>query len=102
MQTVITETTVKAGRERDWDAAYHERAMDARKQPGWIDLHLLVPEGDGRTRVVVGSWRDRAAWERWHDTDTFKRTRAALDDATEKHGEDRWFDVVEQQALVSA
>jgi heme-degrading monooxygenase HmoA len=101
MQTVMTETTVKPGRERDWDNAFHDRAMDARRQPGWVDLHLLVPQGDERTRVVVGSWQDRESWERWHETETFKRTREQLNDATETHGEDRWFDVIEQQAKPS-
>jgi heme-degrading monooxygenase HmoA len=97
MLTVISETTVKPGREGEWDAAYHERAADARNQEGWVDLHLLVPVDDLNRRVVVGSWRDRDAWERWHETETFRRTRERLDDATESHGEDRWFDVVEEK-----
>ena len=97
MLTVITETTVKNGREADWDRAYHERAADARNQPGWVDLHLLVPVDDGRRRVVVGTWQDRESWERWHTTDTFERTRDRLNDATESHGDDRWHEVVEQR-----
>ncbi len=97
MMTVITETTVKPGRETDWDRAYHERAEDARKQPGWVDLHLLIPVDDRRKRIVVGTWQDRESWQRWHGTDSFQRTKQALDDATESHGEDRWFRVVEQQ-----
>jgi len=97
MDTVITETTVKAGREADWDRAYRERAADARTQDGWIDLLLLIPDDEPQTRVVVGTWRDRGTWERWHETETFRRTRAALDDATERHGEDRWFRVVEHE-----
>ena len=98
MMTVISETTVRPGSERDWDRAYHERAADAPRQDGWIDLHLLIPVDAPRQRVVVGTWRDRDAWERWHDTETFRRTRAALDSATESHGEDRWFEVVVEEA----
>src|SRR5687767_10919819 len=97
MLTVITETTVRQGREADWDRAYHQRAADARKQDGWVDLHLLVPEGEQRKRVVVGTWRDREAWQRWHTTETFQHTKQQLDDATESHGDDRWFQVVEQE-----
>jgi heme-degrading monooxygenase HmoA len=97
MLTVITETTVQAGREADWDRAYHERAADARNQSGWVDLHLLVPVGDQRRRVVVGTWQDRESWERWHGTETFKRTRDQLNDATESNGDDRWYEVVEQR-----
>lgn len=95
--TVITETAVHEGRESDWDAAYHERAADARKQDGWVDLHLLVPVDDPGRRVVVGTWRDRDAWERWHTTETFKRTRDRLDAATAEQGEGRWFEVVEEK-----
>ncbi len=98
MMTVITETRVKAGREADWDLAYRDRAEDARIQEGWIDLHLLVPGDDPRTRVVVGTWRDRTAWEQWHGTESFRRTREALDAATETEGTDRWFDDVEYKA----
>lgn len=97
MLTVITETTLKSRSEADWDHAYHERAADARAQPGWVDLHLLIPEGDERTRVVVGTWRDRAAWEAWHATATFQRTRSQLDAATESHGSERWFRVAAQE-----
>lgn len=96
MLSVITETIVKQGRESDWDAAYHERAADARNQDGWVDLHLLVPLNDRRRRVVVGTWQERQAWERWHQTDAFERTRMRLDEATESAGEDQWFDVVEE------
>ena len=97
MLTVMTETAVKSGREADWDRAYHERAADARNQPGWVDLHLLVPVDDPSKRIVVGTWQDRNAWELWHTTETFQRTRDQLNDATSTHGDDRWFEVVEQQ-----
>jgi heme-degrading monooxygenase HmoA len=97
MLTVITETIIKEGREADWDAAYRERAADARAQDGWVELQLLVPLEDRQRRVVVGTWRDREAWARWHDTGTFQATRDQLDDATEEHGEDRWCSVVEDE-----
>ena len=97
MHTVISETTVKPGREADWDAAYGERAADAENQPGWVELQLLVPLEDARKRVIVGTWRDRDAWQQWHETETFKAKRERLDDATEQHGEDRWFRVVKDE-----
>jgi heme-degrading monooxygenase HmoA len=97
MLTVISETVVKQGRETDWDAAYRERAADARLQDGWVELQLLVPLEESQRRLVVGTWRDREAWERWHDTDTFKATRDQLDAATEKDGDETWFSVVEDE-----
>jgi heme-degrading monooxygenase HmoA len=97
MLTVITETALREGGESDWDEAYRERAADARKQDGWVDLHLLVPVDDRSRRVVVGTWRDRDAWVHWHTTETFLRTRDRLDAATAEHGADRWFEVVEEK-----
>ena len=96
MMTVMTETTVRAGRESDWDGAYRERAADATRQDGWIDLHLLIPVDAPRHLVVVGTWRDRDAWQRWHDTETFRRTREGLDRVTRiiKSIEDFWLSTV--------
>jgi heme-degrading monooxygenase HmoA len=68
--TVITETIVKPGREADWEVAYRERAAAARDQDGWVELQLLVPLDDRRRRLVVGTWRDRDAWDQWHTTAT--------------------------------
>ena len=101
MLTVISETRVKPGREAEWDSAYHERAADARTQAAWVDLHLLVPVDDQRTRVIVGTWRDREGWARWHDTDVFQRTRDRLDAATESGGEHHWYDVVEDRVAAT-
>ncbi len=98
MMTVMSETKVRPGHEAEWDAAYRERAADARKQDGWVDLHLLVPEGDADTRVIVGTWRDKDAWQRWHQTDSFRRTRERLDAASDGGGGDRWYSVVEQKS----
>ncbi|MEI2618746.1 MAG: antibiotic biosynthesis monooxygenase family protein [Thermomicrobiales bacterium] len=97
MMTVMSETRVKAGHEAEWDAAYAERAADARTQDGWVDLHLLVPETDPAARVIVGTWRDKDAWRRWHQTETFQRTRELLDGASDDRGDDHWYAVVEQE-----
>ena len=99
MLTVITETTVKAGSESERDVGYHDRASDARAQDGWVDLHLLIPVDDPQRRVVVGTWRDRESWERWHQTESFQRTRERLDAASEEHGDDRWFEVVDERSV---
>ena len=101
MLTVISHTRVKNGRGAEWDAAYHERAADARMQRGWMDLHLLVPVDDQQSRVIVGTWQDRESWELWHDTDVFTRTRERLNAATESGGEHHWYDVVEDRVATS-
>lgn len=93
MKTVITETTVKEGQEGAWDAAYRERLEDARRQPGFVGMELLIPEDQPRLRVVVGTWQSQAAWSAWHETDIFRRTRERMNAATTDDGTPRWYEV---------
>jgi heme-degrading monooxygenase HmoA len=106
MLSVMTETRVKPGHESDWDRAYHARAEDAQAQPGFVALQLLAPQDadapDAQRRVVLGTWRNREDWERWHATDTFASTRAALNAATEDDGQERWFTVIEEHSATVA
>lgn len=100
MMTVINETTIRPGGEAQWDQAFQERAAEAQKQPGWVSLQLLTPVDEPQKRIVVGTWRDQESWEQWHNTETFQNTRQKLDEVTEHHGEDKWFNVkVEENAL---
>ncbi len=91
--TVITETTLEPGREAEWDRAFQERLADARNQPGWHGLQLLIPLDAPNRRVVVGTWESRAAWEAWHATETFQRTRQPMNEADRTDGQERWFEV---------
>ena len=93
MMTVITETTLEAGQEAEWDQAFQERLAAARQQPGWIGVQLLIPVDDPDRRVVVGTWESREAWEAWHQTDTFQRTRQRMNEADRADGRERWFQV---------
>lgn len=95
MQTVITETTLEPGQEARWDAAFQERLADARNQPGWVALQLLVPLDAPHKRVIVGTWESREAWEAWHRTETFQRTRTRMNEADRSDGQERWFDVAQ-------
>lgn len=102
MMTVITETSVKSGREQVWDQAFKSRAADAQQQPGWVATQLLVPVDDGQKRIVVGTWQDQQSWERWHTTDSFQQTRDQLNSATIDDGAERWFEVTVEQASKEA
>ena len=93
MKTVITETTVKAGQEAAWDGAYRERLEDARRQPGFVGMELLTPEGGANRRLVVGTWQSKDAWSAWHQTETFRQTRERMNAATADDGTPRWYDV---------
>ncbi|HEX2280169.1 MAG TPA: antibiotic biosynthesis monooxygenase family protein [Thermomicrobiales bacterium] len=98
MMTVITETSVQPGQEQEWDNAFRARAKDAQKQPGWVATQLLIPADDRQKRVVVGTWQDQESWERWHNTDSFQQTRDQLNSATVDDGNERWFEVMVEQA----
>ena len=94
MMTVITETTLEPGQEEAWDQAFQERLAAARQQPGWVGVQLLIPLDAPNRRVVVGTWESREAWEAWHGTDTFQRTRQRMNEAGQADGQERWFQVV--------
>lgn len=91
--TVITETAIESGQEAAWDDLYHQRFEDARTQPGWVAMQLLIPADAPNSRVVVGTWQRREDWEKWHATDTFARTREQMNRLTQSHGQDRWYEV---------
>lgn len=93
MRTVITETTVTPGHEKDWDDAFQNRAKAAANQPGLIGMSLLIPFEDKYKRVVIGIWESEEDWRRWHQTDAFKRTRETMDAATASDGLPRWHQV---------
>ncbi|HUZ01251.1 MAG TPA: antibiotic biosynthesis monooxygenase family protein [Thermomicrobiaceae bacterium] len=98
MITVITETTVKPGQEQEWDRAYQARIDDARRQPGWIDAQLLIPEGEQDRRVVVGTWRERSDWEQWHLTPVFRQTRGEMNAATRDDGQVHFYELKARHA----
>lgn len=98
MMTVITETTLESGQEPQWDQAFQERLEDAQQQPGWIGFQLLIPLDAPNQRVVVGTWESRAAWEAWHNTETFQRTRQLLNELEQTDGQERWYEVLQVAA----
>ncbi len=93
MMTVITETTLEAGQEAEWDQAFQERLAAARQQPGWIGVQVLIPEGEPQKRVIVGTWESQEAWARWHEANPFRETRRQLDTLDRTDGQERWFTV---------
>ena len=95
MMTIITETTLEPGQEPEWDRALRERLEDARNQPGFVSVQVLIPLEALNKRVVVGTWQTRADWEAWHSTETFQSTRQRMNQVEQSQGEERWFEVIE-------
>lgn len=90
MVTIITKVRLKDGAEREWDAAMRDRMAGAEKQPGWIRGQLLKPEREPRVRVIIGSWRSRENWKKWHGDPRFAETRRRLDGLVAAPEEHTW------------
>jgi heme-degrading monooxygenase HmoA len=94
MKTIVTLVHLMPGAGRDWDAVMRRRLSAARQQPGWVGGQLLRPIDKENRRVIVGTWRTRADWDRWHDDPTFAETRQRLDGLESAPPDHWWHDVV--------
>jgi heme-degrading monooxygenase HmoA len=94
MMTVITQVTLKPGREPEWDAAMRDRLSAARGRPGWIGGQLAIPLDGHNKRAVIGTWESRADWEAWHEDETFAETRKRMDGLQEGRSDMVWYEVV--------
>jgi heme-degrading monooxygenase HmoA len=94
MMTVITQVTLKPGREPEWDAAMRDRLSAARGRPGWIGGQLAIPLDGHNKRAVIGIWESRADWEAWHEDETFAETRKRMDGLQEGRSDMVWYEVV--------
>jgi heme-degrading monooxygenase HmoA len=98
MMTVITEVEIQEGQEPQWDEAFRERLRDARNQPGWVALQLVIPLESANKRVVIGTWESRADWEAWHNTEVFRSTRERLNEVEQTGGDEAWYEVIDLQS----
>jgi heme-degrading monooxygenase HmoA len=94
MKTIVTHVHLKPGAGRDWDAVMRKRLSAARMRPGWIGGQLLRPADNEDKRVIVGTWRTRADWDKWHHDPTFAETRQRLEGHENAPAEHWWHDVV--------
>jgi heme-degrading monooxygenase HmoA len=94
METIVTHVHLKPGVGSDWDAVMRARLAVARKRPGWIGGQLLRPADKDDRRVIIGTWKTRAAWEGWHHDPAFEETRAQLAGLEQTPAEHWWHSVV--------
>src|SRR5688572_29809001 len=90
MMTIVTHVPIEPGREPAWDDAFRKRAAAAQKQPGWIAVQLCIPADAVNERIVIGTWENRADWERWHASDTFQSTRDQMEEGSESETRNEW------------
>jgi heme-degrading monooxygenase HmoA len=94
MVTIVTDVRLRQGAEQEWDSIMRERLTAAKTQAGWIGGQLLRPDADGSQRIIVGTWRSREDWERWHDDPEFAETRRNLEGLAVDPGRHQWHEVV--------
>jgi heme-degrading monooxygenase HmoA len=94
MLTLITDIDLKESAEQRWDAIMRKRMMAVKTQPGWIGGQLLRSDDKPPRRVIVGTWRGRADWEKWHRDPQFVETRQELDQLVSGPERHRWHQVV--------
>jgi heme-degrading monooxygenase HmoA len=94
MVTVITYVTLKEGTEPRWDALIKERLDLAKERRGWVGGQLCMPLGSLNERVIIGTWETQADWEAWHADETFRETKAQLDDLQVEKDRIEWHEVL--------
>jgi heme-degrading monooxygenase HmoA len=94
MMTIVTHVHLKEGAGPEWDAALRTRVSAAKKRPGWVGGQLLRQSDKPDRRVIVGTWKTRAAWEEWHHDRNFAATRGRLDGLENGQAEHWWHEVV--------
>src|SRR5262249_51619562 len=94
MMTIVTTVRLKEGAEQEWDNVMRERLAAAKTQAGWIGGQLLRPESQRETRIIVGTWRTKEDWEKWHEDPEFAETRQRLDGLSREEPRHSWHDVV--------
>ena len=95
MMTIVTTVRLKEGAQQEWDTVMRERLAAARKQPGWIGGQLLLPENQSEARIIVGTWRTKEDWQKWHEDPEFAETRQRLDGLSRGEPQHSWHDVVD-------
>jgi heme-degrading monooxygenase HmoA len=94
MMTIVTTVRLKDGAQQEWDTVMRERLAAARKQAGWVGGQLLRPENQNESRIIVGTWRTKEDWEKWHEDPEFAETRQRLDGLAREEPQHSWHEVV--------
>ena len=97
MMTTVTHVKIAPGKEPAWDAAFRERAMAAKKQPGWIGTQLCIPADAVNQRIIIGTWETRADWEAWHNNNAFAKTRDQMNDSEAESRQQWWHEVIVEE-----
>lgn len=79
MLIVANRLPVASGREEEFVELFEERLEEIREQAGFERVELLAPaewEGEQDCYVIQAYWASREDFERWRDSDAFRRAHA--------------------------
>lgn len=88
---------VNPGYEAEFEARFRARAGEIDKQPGFVAMRVLRPQGNQAPYVVETEWESQEAFRAWVGSDDFKRAHAnpMPPEATSEGGGLEQFEVVE-------
>lgn len=67
---------VTPGYEEEFEARFRARAGEIDKQPGFVAMRVLRPQGNQAPYVVETEWENQEAFRAWVGSDDFKRAHA--------------------------
>ncbi len=72
MYVVANRVPVASGWEERFEARFRGRAGQVDKQPGFVRMDILRPADEDSPYVVLTTWEDEAAFNRWVGSEDFK------------------------------
>lgn len=72
MFVVANRVPVAAGWEEAFEERFRKRAGQIDKQPGFVRMEVLRPQGEETPYVVLTAWQDRESFEAWVGSEDFK------------------------------
>lgn len=72
MFIVANRVPVASGWEERFEQRFAQRAGQIDKQPGFVRMQILRPEGEDTPYIVLTTWQDKASFKSWVGSDDFK------------------------------
>ncbi|WP_106477218.1 antibiotic biosynthesis monooxygenase family protein [Phytohalomonas tamaricis] len=60
----------------EFETRFRKRASEVDKQPGFVAMQVLRPQGNQAPYVVETEWEDQQAFRDWVNSDDFKKAHS--------------------------
>jgi heme-degrading monooxygenase HmoA len=78
MIRVLIERWMQPGVRKELLAALRDLRRDAIHEPGYVSGETLRDLEDPEHSVIISTWRTRADWDRWAESDARRRVRERI------------------------